>query len=345
MRGDAPAPQAVRSRDLQQLQEILDGKECSLFSVTSRGDSLLHLAVSTNNNDMVTFLLQQEADINLGNDKGNTPLHVATANSISTEIVQTLLNAGANLDACNLCRRSPLHAFFNETTKSIHISAQFLDMNSVDDRNMTILHYVVWPNISTVDGREARHLKQNRQILLRDYLCRGMLHLAAQRGNLGIVQEFCSSHFAETPSQPDLLGRTPMHYAVESGRAAQVINLLLKQGLAPEVRDLQRRTPPHQAALHNNVVAIEALLSTAGNRDAVLEDLDHRAPFAVAQMAQSSDAARVLASKRCGPRSSRVERTRVRHVTLARILIWKCLSFAWKHKLVVALVVILLRAK
>lgn len=59
------------------------------------GNTLYHLALETNNLDIVKFVNQFNADINAKNNKGLTPLHMAAMRAQNTEILKYLLSVGA----------------------------------------------------------------------------------------------------------------------------------------------------------------------------------------------------------------------------------------------------------
>ena len=72
---------AVQHGNLEEIQKCLD-KGISLNSQKA-GNNSLHLAVYSHGqqfgaNSLVQFLLDKGIDANLGNDRGNTALHIAT---------------------------------------------------------------------------------------------------------------------------------------------------------------------------------------------------------------------------------------------------------------------------
>ena len=70
------------------------------------GNTLLIWAVKNNNKELVQFLIENGAEVNLANDYGNTPLHFAFSNK-NYEIVNILLKNNASEETKNLKGLSP----------------------------------------------------------------------------------------------------------------------------------------------------------------------------------------------------------------------------------------------
>ena len=79
---------------------IIDSKD------KDSGNTLLIWAVKNNNKELVQFLIENGADVNLANDYGNTPLHFAFSNK-NYEIVNILLKNNSSEETKNLKGLSP----------------------------------------------------------------------------------------------------------------------------------------------------------------------------------------------------------------------------------------------
>ena len=72
-----------------------DGELCALNEVLDTGETLLHLAVSSNRTDVLLYLLEQSLAIDEPNSCDQTALHLA-ANEEKLEMVKILLEQGAD---------------------------------------------------------------------------------------------------------------------------------------------------------------------------------------------------------------------------------------------------------
>jgi len=93
---------------------IRDNHPLWLFSKDRQGATLLHRAAYDSQPLAVKLLLEYGADVHSLTSDKCTPLHMAcirTINaSVSTEIITSLLRAGANINATNFTGNTPLHS-------------------------------------------------------------------------------------------------------------------------------------------------------------------------------------------------------------------------------------------
>jgi hypothetical protein len=80
----------------------------------------------------------------------------------------------------------------------------------------------------------------------------------------------------------DHQGRTPLQYAIESSRSAQVIELLLQKGADLDVRDIHGRTVMHYAASLGNLSAVQKLIDAGTASQLFALDDASRTPFELA---------------------------------------------------------------
>ena len=66
------------------------------------------LAIKNKNTEILTELLEFEADVNIADKDGNTPLIYAIKNNISYKIIELLLQNGADVDLEDKNRITPL---------------------------------------------------------------------------------------------------------------------------------------------------------------------------------------------------------------------------------------------
>ena len=71
--------------------------EWNIKYIDIAGDTLLHIAISNKNNDVILPLINKGIDINIGNKNNLTPLHIAVINR-DIDLIKLLLSKGAKTD-------------------------------------------------------------------------------------------------------------------------------------------------------------------------------------------------------------------------------------------------------
>ncbi|GMV90241.1 MAG: hypothetical protein AMXMBFR82_00190 [Candidatus Hydrogenedentota bacterium] len=99
---------AAAMADLATATAWLDRDPSLVESTNELGKTPLHMAVTSGSSEMVQLLLDRGAEVNAHDRTGLTPLHVA-AWWTATNRAQQLLDAGANPDALDHFGDTPLH--------------------------------------------------------------------------------------------------------------------------------------------------------------------------------------------------------------------------------------------
>jgi len=179
-------------------------------SHVAQGDTLVHVALHTDNQEALELLLRFGANLNVSAEDGVTPLQIAVNKGLN-DIALWLLDNGANFNTSDQYGLSPLHY-----TDSPEIIQRILDKGvSVDlkahSTGYTALHYAAYHN-----------QKDKTQLLL--------------------------SHSAD-PRGHGNAGETPLHLlmALKHQDVAECATILLKAGADINGRDGQGNTPLHWA--------------------------------------------------------------------------------------------------
>lgn len=99
--------QAVRNKDYKVAQLLIlysiDLNHVSASRWTGVSGTPLHLAVAYKSTRILDLLIASGANVDLPNEWGEAPLHIAAHYGISYEILQKLVQAGANMNAISPC--------------------------------------------------------------------------------------------------------------------------------------------------------------------------------------------------------------------------------------------------
>lgn len=102
--------EAAAANLLEQVQAMVADKPDLLASISDHGFTPLGMATHFGNEDVVRFLLEKGADVNMHSQNGYNvyPLHAAIGSGFDS-IAKMLIEAGAEVNVLQASRTSPLH--------------------------------------------------------------------------------------------------------------------------------------------------------------------------------------------------------------------------------------------
>ncbi|XP_024921593.1 receptor-interacting serine/threonine-protein kinase 4 [Cynoglossus semilaevis] len=235
--------EAIRTKDMAKLMKILQPQDVDLL--LDGGGSLLHHAITLNNEEAVKFLLLNNANPNLANARGSTPLHLATEKHLKLLAELLLSRRSTNINAKDEDQYTALHWAAQNGDEAI--------TRLLLDRGAAI-------NETDGQGRTAAHVacQHGQENVIRVLLSRGAdvrikgrdnwtaLHLAAWQGHLGIVKLLVKQAAADVDGQTTD-GRTPLHLASKRGQY-RVARILIELGANIHILSVELNTPLHVAA-------------------------------------------------------------------------------------------------
>lgn len=220
--------------------ETMFKHDVNIQGVDERGRGLLHISAGKGNTDMINLLVQKGVAINLPDRKLRTPLHEASRFN-RLDSIRLLLNLGANPSLEDQARRTPLVVAWENG----HIQAmKLLETKSIADFQQDSPDS--YPNEEKLPIWSLAKLGRKE-----------MINRLIIENNSDL---FCCD--------PDI-GNSALHCAVASGQV-EILQTLLKAGLAPNLRNEYSRAPLHIAAMKGDKLAATILISY----DAALDALD-----------------------------------------------------------------------
>ncbi|RLU18410.1 hypothetical protein DMN91_008767 [Ooceraea biroi] len=222
---------AIRNNHIDIAKIILAKDKNVDINESSGGFTPLHKAAEMGHLDLVNFLLEYGADINARNDKDWTPIHGAALNG-HLEIVNTLILKGADVNAELIMGCTPLHC-------AVEIGHEKIAR--------TLLKHGA--NVNAIDK-----IYKN-----------AALHYAAKYGHEGIVKTLLE--YKADPNINTFQGLTPLHLAVQNG--LEIVNILLKHGVDINAKTkIYYWTPLHYAVKSGHEIVVEFLLENGAEVNA-----------------------------------------------------------------------------
>lgn len=299
---------AIHNRDLLSLKKICDteSKEDRLFSLDSinRGERMtpLCLAAKLGNLEIVEFLLQNGAKPSVACTcvhRNKAALHFACENchAHSAQIVEFLLNAGANLEQETFDFEKALHfaCEFNDLPVVECLVQSGADINCVNldgksplslacsrqkkVRSLSIIKFLIdnGADVNNSDGMQNIHpvrlLIQNKNLEAVQYLIdkellsenENFLTDAVLTSNPDMVK-LLIDHQNNINRTYSLFELTPLHQACMSPVVSpEIVEILLTHGANPNVKSKTQETPLHYACQKGNVQKVVLLLKFGAN--------------------------------------------------------------------------------
>lgn len=278
-RGLTPLHRAIHANDTNLFNELLEAGANPNLANTQEFTPLM-MAVSEGNTYMIRYLLEKGAAINAFNEYGNTALHEAIMHSYhgyQEEVIQILLNAGANLEIENNERLTPwLYAVCMDR---IDVVRKFLELE-------------INVNVTNTKGNSAliiaakEHNKGIVQLLLSKgadsnlkndqgstplmYAATTPLHNSAYKAMkavyVDIMRELLNANADVNALDQD--GNTVLHTAAWADEDGNAVQLLLDAGADANIASKSGHTPLHRAVGGENITTIHKLLKAGANVDA-----------------------------------------------------------------------------
>jgi len=216
--GEKPLELAAANASAEQFRFFLNYIQPDIDQRYQRGETLLHIAVKAGNLTHTAFIIESEADLNIQDVQGQTPLFIAAQRELK-DIVELLLIFGADPN---------LGTFFTSLTPGQVTSVEIRELiayhmtyNSLEEE--TSLH-----RACRVGNRLAVKLSANQEnINAQNRFGMTPLHLAVLQGDVGVIKELIRQG-ADTNLQ-DSRGQTPLALASCEG----VVQVLLAAGADP----------------------------------------------------------------------------------------------------------------
>ncbi|MGR3912206.1 MAG: ankyrin repeat domain-containing protein [Candidatus Rhabdochlamydia sp.] len=188
----------------------------------------LHHAIREEASNVIFFLISQVANVNIMNhSRGSTAMHLSAQRG-RVDDLKLLLERGANIEATDLDKKTPLY-------------------------------------VAVIAGQESAVdflFKQGADIGIRDSEGKGLLHIAIAYNHLSTVQVLLKSSQGKVLlTYQDSDGKAPLHTVFWGNEKLEILKALLEtDGIDVNIVNAHGYTPLHWACKHNHLEGISLLI-------------------------------------------------------------------------------------
>ena len=250
----SPTASSLSIRTLIDLGADVDAQtfQDSTFCLCS--GTALHSAIYGNNAAVVRVLLANNANVSIGDQKGNTALHLSASKRFFN-ISQLLIESGCEINGRNYSGETPLYCAVrgNNLPDVKLLLKNNTDANIQDTSGNTPLH------IATQEGFcDISQLLINSgcKINLRNSMGETPLHSAVRGKNITDVKLLLKNN-ADTNLQ-DTLGNTPLYISTCEG-FSNISQLLMDSGCKVNKRNSRYETALYSAVRGKNVLLADVI--------------------------------------------------------------------------------------
>jgi ankyrin repeat protein len=243
----------------------------------ARYNTLLHKAAEYGSLEIVKYLLSRDADINVENILGYTPVIVALENE-HTEIVEYLKNKGANLNIkikeekelrrTNPSRKPIIFTYYDNCRRydNCRLLEQYIeigaDINARGGYHGESILFEATRGYGSTDKKLASYLiKKGADVNAKNKQGRTPLFDAVQLYDIDFAKLLIENSADINATDENLM--TPLFVAADYG--SEHIEYLLEKGAKINHKDIDGNTPLHLAVRSSRIDAVKALVENGAD--------------------------------------------------------------------------------
>ena len=245
------------------LQSIID-QGAHVNITNKRNVTSLMVASNKGNVDAIKVLLSAGADRTIKDVDGNTWIHYAFLGDCSKEVLQSIIDQGANVNITNKRNVTSLMV----ASKKGNVDAINVLLSAGADRTIKTVNGDTWIHYA-VDGDCSKEvlqsiLDQGAHVNITNKRNVTSLMVASKMGNVDAIKVLLSAGADRTIKDVD--GNTWIHYAFLGDCSKEVLQSIIDQGANVNITNKRNVTSLMVASKKGNVDAINVLLSAGADR-------------------------------------------------------------------------------
>ena len=237
------------------------------------------MAVENCRKDVVSFLIEHEANVDRQDEDGDTALHFACRSHASLEILSCLIENGASINACTNCKVTPLMMAVENCHKDVvsYLIEHGANVDLQDEDGDTALHYVAYQE-SRVDKTETFLTLSTAGASCLCKNSKGLtpLLVASGQGLTEVVESLIQQPEMTKEQRIDALELLGASLALEDGVAVEEGFVFIKRGMIERFADpsnplLKCQMEPVEAYQNRKESqTLEELVQVEDDEDAVI---------------------------------------------------------------------------
>lgn len=256
---------AINTDNLEVIQYLLQ-HGADINWKDSFGNAALYHAiggVENVNMEVVSYLVEHQANINTKNINGDTPLHAATENG-NRKVMKYLIKNQANINEKNNGGDTALnYAIYSRNLRAIKYLIKFqADINAKDKYGDSILHHAVFSNELNIVNYL---IKKQADIHAKNNNGDTVLHRAVSSHRMDMVKCFveCGVDVNATNNKGNTVLHTYMANIFVDNFA--MVNYLVEHGVDINAKNNLGDTALHMAIYANNIEMVKCLVEQQAN--------------------------------------------------------------------------------
>ena len=198
---------AVTTRNIQLIQKALSKKADVINAILDAKQwTALHYASKLGNKDIVTLLLQNQANVHARTEPRDTPLHIAAGHG-SLQVMDLLITNNADIEAKNEDGMTPLH--YAARTGACNTVQKLIDAGAnitcANEGNYTALHFAAFynhPDVAEIILRAAAQQGHLENLLnVKNEFRNTAMQIAYDKGAVVIIQKISEATYIQESSQ------------------------------------------------------------------------------------------------------------------------------------------------